>query len=67
MEELAARSGVPLRTLYAVKSGERNPGPRVINGLLKAFADLPYERLFMPSNSANASRINAIVEEVEAR
>src|SRR5499427_7897889 len=49
--ELARRSGLSVRLIHLLARG-RQPGPKAIEGLMRAFADLPYERLFVPSGSS---------------
>ncbi len=60
--ELAKRSGIPPSTLYQIRLGRRAPGPSVIPGIMRAFPDLPFERLFVPVNSATAQNGSAIAE-----
>jgi hypothetical protein len=60
LPELSKRSGIPLKTLYALRDGTRRPGPKTIAGLMRAFPQLPFERLFMPADSANADKRHAI-------
>jgi len=48
MAELAKRSGLSRYTLYKLKTGERAPGGKVIEGLLRAFPNLTYRDLFLP-------------------
>lgn len=62
MEELAQRSGIPRSTLYQIKLKRRRPGPKVIPGIMRAFPDLPFERLFLPDDSAIAQQSRNIAE-----
>lgn len=48
--ELAYRAGLSQETLYKLRSGERQPGRKTIEGLLKAFPGLTYRDLFVPTN-----------------
>ena len=48
--ELGKRSGLSVETLYKLKSGERQPGQKAIEGLMKAFPSLTYRDLFVPAN-----------------
>lgn len=49
--ELARRSELSVETLYKLRSGKRQPGQKVIEGLLLAFPSLSYRDLFVPTNS----------------
>ena len=60
LAELSRRSGLPIWTLYSLKSGHRSAGPKAIQGIMRAFPDLPYERLFMPADSAVAQKPTAV-------
>lgn len=55
VDELAKRSGVSKKMLYAMRNGGRNPGTKTIAGLMRAFPHLPYERLFVPLESTKVS------------
>ena len=46
MSELHRRSGVSMAALYKYRTGERSPGPKAIEGLLRAFPNLSYRDLF---------------------
>lgn len=48
--ELARRSELSVETLYKLRSGKRQPGQKVIEGLLLAFPSLSYRDLFVPAN-----------------
>lgn len=56
--ELAARSGLSVETLYKLKDGSRTPGGKTIEGLLRAFPNLSYRDLFVPTDR---TRIQATV------
>lgn len=64
VDELAERSGIPRSTLYAIRAGDRKVGPKTITGLMRAFPKVPFERLFVPSEStvSNVLFENAIKE-----
>jgi transcriptional regulator with XRE-family HTH domain len=49
--ELARRTRLSLRTIYLLEEGAQ-PGPKAIEGIMAAFPDLPYERLFVPVDSS---------------
>lgn len=66
MAELARRSGIPRSTLYSLQRGYRSVGPKVIPGIMRAFPDLPFERLFLPADSAIAQSVNTIAEPAAA-
>jgi transcriptional regulator with XRE-family HTH domain len=66
MAELAKRSGVPVMTLYSLRRGHRSIGPKVIPGIMRAFPDLPFERLFLPADSAIAHTESTIAEPLAA-
>ena len=63
MATLAARSGLSVETLYKIKAGERTPGGKTIEGLLRAFPNLTYRDLFLPGPEPSSRRP---VEEVAA-
>jgi transcriptional regulator with XRE-family HTH domain len=46
MKVLAGRAGLNLRTLYTLKEGTRQPGPKTIPALLRAFPGAKFEDLF---------------------
>lgn len=46
--ELAKRSDLSLETLYKLRTGERQPGQKAIEGLMRAFPALGYRDLFVP-------------------
>jgi transcriptional regulator with XRE-family HTH domain len=48
MRELSRRSGLSVETLYKIKAGDRTPGGKTIEGLLRAFPNLTYRDLFLP-------------------
>ncbi len=52
MKDLARRSGIPESTLYKIKQGERFVGTKTVEGIMRAFPDLPYERLFFVSSDS---------------
>ena len=49
--ELRRRAKVSLRTVYLWEHGAQ-PGPKSIEAIMRVFPDLPYERLFVPIDSA---------------
>jgi transcriptional regulator with XRE-family HTH domain len=49
--ELARRTHLSLRLIYLLERGAQ-PGPKAIEGIMAAFPDLPYERLFVPIDSS---------------
>ena len=55
VRELSRRCGVSRESLYKVKAGNRGPGPRMIEGLLRAFPNLAYRDLFMPDDRPTAA------------
>lgn len=68
--ELADRAGLSAETLYKLRDGSRQPGQKTIEGLLRAFPNLGYRDLFVPTNSTKVQRgglavqAEAIVEAV---
>jgi transcriptional regulator with XRE-family HTH domain len=54
VDQLAEKSGVARSTLYAIRAGDRRPGPKVIAGLMRAFPHLTFERLFVPAESTKS-------------
>lgn len=66
IEELAHRSGIPRSTLYQIRLKRRRPGPKVIPGIMRAFPDLPFERLFVSDDSATAQRDGNVAESLKA-
>lgn len=61
VDDLAIRSGIPRSTLYAVKKGDRGVGPKVITGLMRAFPQTPFERLFVPAESTLVDDLSSAV------
>lgn len=65
--ELSKRSGIPVKTLYAVRAGDRKPGPKTIAGIMRAFPHLPFERLFVLVDSTFvAASSSSVAEPAEA-
>lgn len=65
--ELAKRSGLSVETLYKLRAGSRQPGPKTIEGLLQAFPALGYRDLFVAtSRTAVREKDRALREEVAA-
>ena len=54
--ELARRAGLSTETLYKLRAGDRTPGPKVIEGLMRAFPSLGYRDLFVPSSRTQVRR-----------
>lgn len=51
--ELARRTGLSLSTIYNLERGAYDTiSGKVINAIMAAFPDLPYERLFVPVDSS---------------
>lgn len=48
--ELARRTGLSLSLIYQLAAGNQ-PGAKAISAIMEVFPDLPFERLFVPSNS----------------
>lgn len=48
--DLAKRTGLSLSTIYSLHGGSQ-PSAKAISAIMRVFPDLPYERLFVPSNS----------------
>lgn len=48
--ELARRTGLSLSLIYQLAGGSQ-PGAKAIGAIMNVFPDLPFERLFVPSNS----------------
>lgn len=63
--ELARRSGLSLSLIYQLDRGAR-PGAKAIAGLMQAFPDLPFERLFVPVDSSKLQRLSREAEAVVA-
>jgi transcriptional regulator with XRE-family HTH domain len=63
--DLAKRSGLSVETLYKLKTGERAPGPKSIEGLLKAFPNLGYRDLFVPGNSTDVHTTKTVIQPAE--
>jgi transcriptional regulator with XRE-family HTH domain len=49
--ELAKRTGLSLRTIYSLGDGSQ-PSAKAIQAIMRVFADLPYERLFVLVDSS---------------
>lgn len=49
--ELARRTGLSNRLIYQLGAGA-HPGAKAIAGIMSAFPDLPFERLFVPTGSS---------------
>jgi transcriptional regulator with XRE-family HTH domain len=49
--ELKRRTGLSLSTIYNLQRGTYRPGGKVVDAIMRAFPDLPYERLFVPDYS----------------
>jgi transcriptional regulator with XRE-family HTH domain len=64
--ELARRSGLSVETLYKLRSGHRQPGQKVIEGLMRAFPSLGYRDLFTPTDSTVVQRSSSVVQEPAA-
>lgn len=65
--ELAEKSGLSVEMLYKLRAGERQPGQKAIEGLMRAFPNLSYRDLFVPSNRTEVQRGSLHVEEDLAR
>jgi transcriptional regulator with XRE-family HTH domain len=63
ISDLAERSGLSVETLYKLRDGTRQPGQKTIEGLLRAFPNLGYRDLFMPSNSTDVQRGGLVVQD----
>lgn len=66
VDDLSRRSGIPRSTLYAVKKGDRSVGPKVLNGLMQAFPQVAFDRLFVLSESTSVDVSSKVVEEATA-
>lgn len=62
--ELRRRTGLSLRTIYFLRDGAQ-PGPKAIEAIMRAFPDLPYERLFVPVDSSPLKSGTTTVEPTE--
>jgi transcriptional regulator with XRE-family HTH domain len=49
--ELGRRTGLSLATIYNMARGEQ-PSAKAIEAIMRVFADLPYERLFVVADSS---------------
>lgn len=61
--ELARRSGLSIETLYKLRTGERQPGQKAIEGLMRAFPALGYRDLFVPDDSIRVQRKRSGVQD----
>ena len=64
--DLAERSGLSEEMLYKLRAGRRGPGPKVIEGLLRAFPNLGYGDLFVRTESTVVRRESSSVQEAAA-
>jgi transcriptional regulator with XRE-family HTH domain len=60
--ELAKRTGLSLSTIYNLAGGQR-PSAKAISAIMQAFPDLPFERLFVQSDS---SKLDNSTKELDA-
>lgn len=60
--ELARRTGLSLRTIHSLKDGSQ-PSAKAIQAIMRVFADLPYERLFVPSESRKVNKLSTTVDD----
>lgn len=63
MSELAKRSGLSVETLYKLRTGDRGPGQRAIEGLMRAFPNLSYRDLFVPSDRTDVQTTKPDIQE----
>lgn len=63
--ELAKRSGLSVETLYKLRSGKRQPGQKVIEGLMRAFPALGYRDLFVPTDSTAVQQLSNALQDTE--
>lgn len=59
--ELARRTGLSLSLIYQLAGGSR-PGAKAIAAIMQAFPDLPFERLFVPTDSRKVQPATTTVE-----
>jgi transcriptional regulator with XRE-family HTH domain len=68
--ELQRRTGLSLSLIYQLSRGSR-PGAKAIAAIMQAFPDLPFERLFVPTDSRilqdDRSSLRVSVEEIAPR
>ncbi len=68
--ELARRTGLSLSLIYQLHRGSR-PGAKAIDAILHVFPDLPFERLFVASESrsipmpADSTKVQTLASPVE--
>ncbi len=62
--DLAQRTGLSLSLIYQLHRGSR-PGAKAISAILGVFPDLPFERLFVATDSTKVQPINSPVEPAE--
>jgi transcriptional regulator with XRE-family HTH domain len=63
--ELARKTGLSLSTIYSLSDGSQ-PSAKAIAAIMRVFADLPYERLFVPSDSSLLQRSSRTQEPTAA-
>lgn len=62
--ELARRTGLSVSTIYNLERGEYDTiSGKVITAIMRAFPDLPYERLFVPVDSSKKNE-SSIMQDV---
>lgn len=63
--ELADKTGLSLSTIYSLAGGSQ-PSAKAISAIMRVFPDLPYERLFVPSDSSKVQLTTSQLHETVA-
>lgn len=61
--ELSRRTGLSLSLIYQLAAGSR-PGAKAISAIMEVFPDLPFERLFVPTDSKKLQETDSPLEAV---
>jgi DNA-binding XRE family transcriptional regulator len=64
--ELAKKTGLSLSTIYSLSWGTTQPNAKTISAIMAVFPDLPYERLFVPTDSTKVRKTDSELQEVAA-
>lgn len=65
--ELARRTGLSRSTIHNLETGEYDTiSGKTIDAIMRAFPDLPYERLFVPVDSSKKNRLTTSTEPAAA-
>lgn len=65
--ELAQRTGLSRSTIHNLETGEYDTiSGKVITAIMRAFPDLPYERLFVPRDSSKKNETSIVEDKAPA-